>query len=393
MIRRRILDRGSARRALGRARGSLFELATVALAIATLPAIATGGMTPRDTAELVLPAPQTTKKGIWGPEEHNGESMFPVYRDLGAGVYSTILRWDGTAPERRPKDPTDPNDPAYVWPEYMDAQISEAAENGMTTLVMIVGAPSWANGGRDWMYTPDRPRDYAEFAAAVSRRYPSVRHWMVWGETNREPIYRPFTPAPSAAPTLNAAQRRAPENYARLLDATYGALKAANPANIVIGANIYTGAGADAIRPYPWIRYMKLPGGRPPRMDMFGFNPTTLRKPNLDNPPSGNGLVEFSDLGRLAEVIDRNFPGRRLPLFISEWGIASGKGFKKVGLARQARWIRAGMRIAEDWDRIASISWVVPIDRVEFGNELIGLLRRDGTRKPAYYAFKLGLND
>ena len=53
------------------------------------------------------------KKGIWGPVRVDGVSQFPIYRELGAGVYHTSLRWAKVA-TRRPVDPRNPRDPAYA---------------------------------------------------------------------------------------------------------------------------------------------------------------------------------------------------------------------------------------------------------------------------------------
>src|SRR3954451_1307535 len=38
-------------------------------------------------------ARQSRKKAIWGPVTLNGKSQFPIYHDLGAGIYEYTLRW------------------------------------------------------------------------------------------------------------------------------------------------------------------------------------------------------------------------------------------------------------------------------------------------------------
>jgi len=52
---------------------------------------------------LVVPAQAdaavTRKKAIWGPVSVDGRSQFPIYADLGVGIYQSTLRWD--ADERR----------------------------------------------------------------------------------------------------------------------------------------------------------------------------------------------------------------------------------------------------------------------------------------------------
>ena len=205
---------------------------------------AVGGATQPGT-ETAAPAPQTVKKSVWGPTSLNGESLWPTYRDLGVGLFSIQARWDQIAPTE-PAEPRDPLDPAYVWPEYLDFAVSEATEHGMKVQILIMGAPPWSNGGKGWKWSPRDPLDFADFATAISGRYPSVDHWMIWGEPNRKPNFGPFTPATSPTGKLNKDQQAAPRAYAKLLDLSYRALKADDPSNLVIGGNTYTASGRRA---------------------------------------------------------------------------------------------------------------------------------------------------
>ena len=348
---------------------------------------------PDDEAEgLTGPAKQTVKKGMWGPVEveETGQALFPSYRDLGVGLYSNSVRWDWIAP-RRPKDPTDPNDPAYTWPSYLTQALAKAEKYKMETQVLILGTPKWANGGKPWPWVPDDPQDFADFAAALSKRYPRVDDWMIWGEPNREPNFQPFTPVAEGQETapLNKAQQVAPQNYAELLDAAYVALKKADPKDKVIGGNTYTSAGIDDINPYQWIRYMKLPDGSRPRMDMWGHNPFGFAEPNLDDPPSRKGVVAFADLRRLTEELDANFDGPPLKLFLAEWGVPEGFKDKDIGYVREPEeaeeWINAGFEIAREWPRIYSLGWIHPVDT---DRSSMGLLNKGGKRKPTYDSYK-----
>jgi Cellulase (glycosyl hydrolase family 5) len=335
---------------------------------------------------------QTAKKSVWGPIKHDGRSMFPIYHDLGAGIYQTQAHWDQIAYARRPAEPKDPNDPAYAWPSYLDYAVAEAEKQGMTVMIQIIGAPSWANGDRHWSWAPQQPSDFADFATAIATRYPSVKLWMIWGEPNRRPNFKPLTPGRRTAKTrLNEAQAQAPRTYAQILDAAYVALKDLDPANLVIGGNTYTAAGWDDINAYQWIRYLELPDGSRPRMDMYGHNPFTFHKPAFRKRPSPNGAVAFGDLHRLAQRLDRTFPDWHLPLFLSEWGVPIGFKDKDLLFTLKARegkkWIKAAFRIARRWDRIYTLGWVHPVD-TERNSQ--GLLDADGNPKPGYDVFKAG---
>ena len=336
-------------------------------------------------------APQTTKKAVWGLTAHRGASLFPWYRHLGVGIFQTQAHWDDIAPERRPDDPTDPDDPAYEWPSYLERVIEEADSYDMKVMLQLIGVPRWANGGKSWQWAPVEPSEFGHFAAAIARKYPSVDLWMIWGEPNRKQNFRPFKGARPTATKLNKKQRRAPRNYAKLLDAAYHALKHVGDENLVIGGNTYfSGGRTPIIRPFPWIRYMRLPGGSKPRMDMWGHNPYSYRRPNLKSDPSPKGRVDFSDLRRLTKALDRTFPRPRLPLFLSEFGVPTARDhdFKfEVKPRTAAKWVRAAMRIVRRWDRIYTLGWSVPVDTERNPQ---GLLDSDLRPKTTYNAFKNG---
>jgi hypothetical protein len=332
----------------------------------------------------------TLEKGFWGPTDIDGASAFPIYKQLGVTVFQTSLPWIIAAPTR-PANPRDPADPAYEWPADIDATIAQAKASGMTVLLMINQTPPWANGGKTPEYAPDRPSDYADFARAAAKRYPTVRHWMIWGEPSRSNNWKPFVQQPLGG-KLTPAMQVAPRRYARLLDAAYAALKAERKTNIVIGGNTYV---TGEVRPPDWVRSMKLPNGRPPRMDFYGHNPFSIRKPNLKNPPSNQDLIDFSDLGRFDKQIQRYLgrpPHKRIRLWLSEFTIPTFTDSEfnfHVTPKTQAKWITSAFKVARQVDA-AGLGWVHLSD-VNAGFIIGGgLLREDGSRKPGFYAFMRG---
>jgi len=333
-------------------------------------------------------APGDGLKAIWGPATHYGVSLFPTYRELGAEIYEDRLQWNAIA-TRRPRNPRNPNDPAYVWPSEVTAAVAEAKRYHIRVALQIIGAPTWANGGEPWNWAPLHPQDYANFAIAASRRYPSVHLWMIWGEPSRRPDFEPLIPAKPFA-KLDAAQRLAPHIYARILDAAYGALKSVSRANIVIGGMTYT---TGDISTQQWIENLRLPDGKPPRLDMYGHNPFTfLRKPSLANPPSPEQEIDFSDLGRLSALVDRYLgrPGSPDPeLFLSEWTIPTAPDEEfdyYLTPEAQAQWITAGLQVADELPSVYAVGWIHLYDEppVSYG----GLIEADGTRKPGFFAWK-----
>jgi hypothetical protein len=231
----------------------------------------------------------------------------------------------------------------------------------------------------------------APVAIAAARRYPSVHLWMIWGEPSRHQNFEPLTGAPRFATLLNAHERLAPHLYAGILDAAYGALKSVSPSNLVIGGMTYT---TGDISPPQWIENLRLPNGRPPRLDMYGHNPFSYRAPNLANPTAGENNIDFSDLGRLGRLVDR-FLGRRgnpqPKIFVSEWTVptADDQEFNFwVDPLVQAQWITDGLQIARQLPSIYAVGWIHLYDEppLSYG----GLIETDGIRKPGYLAWKNG---
>ena len=381
MTRRHKMRRGGRRHHRAFAVAAFAALATIAVSLGA------AGATAEQQAEKA--AKQTVKKSMWGPPNGPNGPIFPTLKDLGVGLYSIQARWDQIVPTTRPLLPTDPADPAYQWPQYLIDAVTDANAQGIEVQILIMGTPPWANGGKSWQYVPDSSQDFADFATAVSRKFPTVDHWMIWGEPNRSPNFQPSTPAKSGTGKLNAAQQVAPRNYAVLLEAAYDAFKAENPNNKVIGGNTYTAAGKDDINTYQWAQNMKLPDGSRPHMDMWGHNPWGFTEPNFKDPPGRRGTVTFSDLKRLVKVLDKSFPGQKPKLFLAEWGVPSGFKDKDLGyglkLKEAKRWINTAFRLMRGYKRIYSLGWVHLFDNPRNST---GLMTQGGVVKPTYKTYK-----
>ena len=326
----------------------------------------------------------TTRKAMWGPAEVDGVSQFPIYAKLGVGIWQTTISWRDIA-TRRPANPTDPTDPAYAWPTALDDQIAEARRYGITILVSVAGTPTWANGGGAWNEAPRDPADYGAFMAAASRHWPAVHRWLIWGEPSRKANFSP-------------TGRAGAERYARLLDSSYAQLKKVSRRNLVIGGNSYT---IGDVRPLDWIRMLRLPGGKRPRMDYYGHNPFTGRTPRLSQPPLGHGYADFGDLDTLAQTIDRYLgrrpDGKRIPIFISELCFPTDHANWEFNIfmsrQQQARWMTDVLRVSRTWSRLVTLGYMGLYDfplRPDNDQVESGLITRGGVRKPAFAAFARG---
>jgi hypothetical protein len=339
------------------------------------------------TLLCAAPAGASALKSVWGPLQlPNGKSAGPTYRALGVDNLQTALLWRDVA-ATRPAHPRDPADPAYVWDPRIDEAVALGKRYGFDVALMVKDTPPWANGGKDVTWAPTRARDYADFLYAASRRYPRVRRWMIWGEPSREANFHPL---PHNSP-------QAPRRYARMLDAAYGALKSASRRNIVIGGMTFT---AGDVVPRDWVKWMRLPNGKPPRLDMYGHNPFSVRIPDLSQKPYSDGNYDFSDLDTLHRQLWRNYRAayprwrKRGPaIWISEWTIQADHGSADfnffVSHEGQGEWIAAAFREANKHPYIADIGWLGLLDEpLAPYNRTTGLLTYELKRKPSWYAFK-----
>jgi hypothetical protein len=361
---------------------------TVALALVAVLVLAAPGSGPgsdRGPAKAYAKATSArtaAEKAIWGPVTMpDGSSAFPVYKQLKVDVFQVQLNWAQTATSR-PADPANPDDPAYRWPKLVDTAVADAARNGIQVAIMVRGTPGWANGGRDASWAPDDPADYAAFVTAAAERYPQVRRWMIWGEPTREGNFQP----------MPANSRTGPRRYALLLDAAYGALKAVNRANIVIGGMTWT---VGLVRPADFVQWMRLPNGQPPRLDWYGHNPFSTRFPKLRAKPYVKGIRDLSDVDTLHREVARAYRGRPAPkLWLSEFTISSDRANRaynfSVSRKEQARWVRAAFRLVNKVDYVAGLGWFDLYDEDPSVAKSLtnGLMTYSGQRKPAFFAYR-----
>jgi hypothetical protein len=344
---------------------------------------------------LAPPAAAQAKflKSIWGPDELPvGDancpdqtepcSPFPLYKELGVNVVQFQIHWNEVAPTK-PANPRDPEDPAYNW-HFVDKFVNQDAEYpGIKLSAMVMLSPGWANGGRPPIWAPKHAQDFANFMFAASKRYPQIHRWMVWGEPSRKENFRP----------LRSNSKRGARVYAQILDRSYVALKRASRKNIVIGGNTLNGG---TVKPPHWIDWMKLPNGRPPRMDEWGDNPFDARFPHLADEPIGR-FRGFNDIDTLHREIKQTYKAghRKVPkLWLSEWTIVSDRPLQLfsgffVTRKGQAQRLRAAFGIARRTPFVAGLGWFTLLDETaDEGGAGWGLLDSSGVPKPSFYAYK-----
>ena len=162
---------------------------------------------------------------------------------------------------------------------------------GLTPVVTLVGTPAWANSGRSANFAPPRPRDIRRFATAAARRYPWVRHWLIWNEPNKRLWLRPTRPAIYVRHVLNPA---------------YEGIHAVLPHAQVGGGVTGPRGAAGEIAPVAWVRSMALARAK---FDAYAHHPYPLMPSET---PSSGGCrdcpsITMATIRKLLILVRRSF--------------------------------------------------------------------------------------
>ena len=350
--------------------------------------------TPARTMQLGLTTGCCTPAGVALTDQ------VPGYGATGADWVRTGFDWRNTEKVRG----------SYTWSR--DGIVSAFRAEGMQVLGVLAYSPSWAvdpachaaYGGK---CAPTDPADFARFAAAAAERYdgdgiadapgsPVVHAWEIWNEPNLAGFWRP-SPDPAA--------------YTRLLAAATKAVRAAAPSATVVSAGLSPAGGSFA--PVEFLRAMYAAGAAG-SFDALGFHPYTYPAAPAKL-ASWNAwqqmLTVFPSIGQpdsLRSLMVANGDGNK-QIWATEYGAPTGGDTNRDGastcdadgvvLANEDRCVteqRQADLLTEAVALWQSYSWSGPLFVYSFqdlqtgaasleGN--FGLVRTDGTPKPAHAAF------
>jgi polysaccharide biosynthesis protein PslG len=317
--------------------------------------------------------------------------------DLGARVIRVDLRWDLVA-RSRPANAVDPADPAYDWRHY-DAVVAAARANRVQVLFTVWGTPAWAADPgvpRDSYPAnatqPADPADFAAFGAAAAARYAprGVHLWEAWNEPNIPLFLRPQYRRQGGGWVAVS-----PTTYSRLLRGFYRAVKTVDGTATIGGAvtapvgdqcpSSCPDSADNRVTPTAFLRGLAAPGNRPP-MDVYSHHPYPITGPR-EVSFAGANYIDLYNLDRLTRAIDRTYlRGKRL--WLTEIGFST-RPVKEYPTAfserQQAQYLADAYRRLLG-RRIALTTWFFLQDNAQWTS---GLLRLNGSRKPAFDAFAL----
>lgn len=336
--------------------------------------------------------------------------------DLNTQIVRTFVSWQAVV-GGRPVAPSNPADPSYRFGP-LDEAITKITSMGMTPLLTVYEAPSWAEGaGRpasarpgSWKPNPD---DLGDFMTALASRYsgglgalPAVRYFQVWNEPNITDYL---------APQWSGGKPVGVERYARMLSVSRRALKGVSPANQVVTAGLAPYGeppGGNRTRPLVFWRKsfclkdrkkLKKARGCGPAV---GFDVFAHHAINTSGPPRQHALnpddASSGDLGSVARILraaERHgtVTGGRHDMWVTEFWWESNPPDPRQGypLQKQARFVAETLYLAWRSGFDAAINFQIKdpvVDRSTYlQRSATGLYFNNGKPKPAARAFRFPL--
>jgi polysaccharide biosynthesis protein PslG len=149
----------------------------------------------------------------------------------------------------------------FEWNEP-DRIVDAISQAGLRIIARVDNQPQWASSTITWPGSgpPDDPRAWSDYLTALATRYKGrIQAYEIWNEPNLDREWGDKTPDPAA--------------YARMLKASYAAIKAADPQALVVSAGMSptTTNNAQAIPDLEFIRQMYVAGAKD-NFDVLGVN-------------------------------------------------------------------------------------------------------------------------
>jgi hypothetical protein len=267
-----------------------------------------------------------------------------------------------------------------------DAAVQAAHDAGVKIILDVIESPQWASGSTNKYAAPQNPQDLANFMSFIANRYKGkVQAYEIWNEENGS---RFWPSGPNAAA------------YTQLLKASYPAIKAADPSAQVVFGGL---ANAD----YHYVEQAYAAGAKG-YFDVMGVHPYTCWSPSFyyyvdsaENwvgdssytPKSGQRVTMYSYLGYREVHRSMLAAGDDKPIWFTEIGWSSASTGCTVDEQTQASYLTQAYQLADQdpyvqvalWYNFREDYWSTGPSDFDGG---FGLMRKDFTPKPAYYAFR-----
>jgi hypothetical protein len=295
------------------------------------------------------------------------------YRALGARWLRFDMAWSGVQAD---------GPDSWNWAPY-DRLVRAARERDLKLLGMIAYTPAWARPAScrdDDKCAPADVQDFASFAGQVARRYgpQGVHAWEIWNEPNGDLFWKPSPSPPAYAALLRAAEQEIKQHD--------------EGAWVVTGGLMPAETGGGSVAPVDFLAAIYRNGAKG-SFDAVGMHPYCWAG-SFDCPDRYASWSAWSQMaatrGNLRALLAANGDGSKL-IWGTEFGAPSAGGDQAVGEAQQARQVVDGYRLFGSYGWTGPLFWYSYRDACANGADTechFGMLRGDGSRKPAYTAYR-----
>jgi hypothetical protein len=328
---------------------------------------------------------------LYGQDQKIVGQSLAWLQDLGVGWVRLPLYWNEIEPQQGKRN----------WAE-VDRAITTLNEAGIKIMLNAIHCPVWAAVDPKNPGLPRNPADFADFMREATARYKGkVVAYEIWNEPNL---------AREGGKPIKAG------NYVELLKASYPVIKKTDPSVLVLTAGL-TPTGVNnpdfAVDDVAYLdQFYKYNGGEAKKyFDVLGAhtgssqNPPDTLWPNQPGPGPGwrdHPSFYFRRIEQIRQVMETHGDGAK-KIWLTEMGWASttnpapGFGFAAlVSENQQAQYLAQALKKSQADYKWLEKAFIFQLDMAlpEFtpdpADERIawGLIRRDGSKRPAYFAIQ-----
>jgi hypothetical protein len=284
------------------------------------------------------------------------------------------------------------NQQSYQWGIY-DNIVADSVKDHLQVLGILDYTPSWARSANcgDSKCAPADDSQFANFAAAAANRYKGqgVHDWEVWNEPNNPGFWQP-SPNPAA--------------YAQLLKSTYASLHTADAQAYVISGGLSPQATtSNSYSPVDFLTALYSNGGAG-SFDAVADHPYTFPlTPANQADDAWTQMAAASNSLRSLMVANGDASKK---IWITEFGAPTGgpgpiSTISNPNLSAQPYVVDEGLQAKDLTDALnlyRTYSWAGPFFYYSYqdagtsqdtNENFFGLVRADGSQKPAYSVFQI----
>jgi hypothetical protein len=325
-----------------------------------------------------------------------GAAFFPMMRDIGLSENAMTVTWDPASPLAIPEK------------VFLDRVVPQASARGVR-LIFAVQPRQAASIGRNFTTAAQ----FTAFLQQLAVTYPQVKDFVVGNEPNQPRFWQPQFDE-NGSPS-------SPSAYEALLASGYDALKAVNPSIRVIGFGLSHRGNDDPkaasnVSTSP-VRFIagaaaayRASGRTRPIMDDFGFHPYPANSTDSIEKGAQWPNASVANLDRIKQAVWDGFHGTAQPTFedglmlrvtevgwqtaVPQGSLGAYTGSENVETAAedaQADIYSHLVRILACDAQVSDVLFFHLIDEQSLEGFQSGLMRADGTARPAYGAVKQAL--